>query len=803
VVSGSYVEALKEEECQTALGLSNPPKKRLQESSISEFYTKNLSDYLDKEGVKGEKVLFCLGVSCLQLFTQNNFCGPLIGPPAFILLPGLVPCKGNENDIREEAQQELVLDAEGIYSLLSEPEYLIVAKIVFCDLRERLSSCISVDWWCCRYGIIHQKVVDEQSPMLYKILVECFNRTESNSDLINENSRDIGTLFHLEAGHFHLHYYDVRKAKHHFDRASSILAMEIHLTGALGMRTKWQQQELAQLVVKVSYVDHPITQDEQPGPTLLPSDLPKDIILNDDARLHRIKFIEMDEDVIPNLRPLEQMAVFAHLILKRKSQAQDDTFNEETKAFLMAILQYPKNWALQMSALVIRSKVESGEMRAMERSLNQFEELVSSVHREEPSRYERLKLIHSSFLLSQWNLHQELARMFMRLGCTKTALELFEKLHLWEDVILCYNELQMRQRSAEIIQELLDKEESPKLWCLMGDATDDIECYNKAWELSGLRSGRAQRCLGNYYYVRKDYTKAIEHYEISVQLNTLQFPVWQKLAYCALQTECWEKCASAYKRCSILEPDNFECWNNMSQAYLKLGETHKAWKSLEEALRCRMDNWRLWDNYMLVSTSLGYMSQALNAYNRILQYKEKHIDTEILGRIVQAVLNEKVDPEGREMKTLHRKCLELVGKLTREVPTHAEIWFLYAELSYASPERCQEKRHTAMQHYRKSVAAETQKSGWDKNTDTVILVLMRALRLIQVAKEVSKESDAKAGLADLSSIRMLLKSIVTQVNQNQVNVNTGEIVEAIKTPLSEVQEEILHINILIETLRAT
>lgn len=731
-------------------------------------------------------------------------CGPFVGPPTSTLLPGLIPSDGSEKETSIQALKELTLDTEGIYTMVSQPEYLIVAKVILYNFLDKLTSCISANWWFCRYGMIHQKVADEQSLIIYNNILKCLNKLEETCPLLNtETHRDTAALFYLEAGHCHLHYFDVGRASHYFGKAIKTLALEVEFTGALGTRTKWQQHQVAQLVLKVAYSGRPIAQVESRGPPLLPSDLPKDVILSDDTRLNQIRFAEVDQEVIPNLSSLEQMALFAQLLLMRKSQAQDETFNEETKAYLSAILQHPKSWSLQLSALVIRSRIESGEFRAMERSLNQLEELVKAVQREEPSRFERLKLIYASSLITQWNLQQELARMFMRLGCTKTALEIFERLNLWEDVIVCYNELQMRQRAAEVIQQLLDKEETPKLWCLMGDATDDVECYWKAWEISGRRSGRAQRCLGNFYYVRHDYQSAIEYFEKSVEINSLQFPVWQRLAYCALQTEAWEKCAAAYKRCSILEPDNFDCWNNLSQAYLKLGKTYQAWKTLQEALRCKMDNWRLWDNYMLVSASLGYMIQALNAYNRILQYKEKHVDTEILGRIVQAVLNEKLDPEGKPLKNLHKKCIELLGKLAREVPTQGELWFLYAELVFADPERCRETKHTAMQYYRKAVAADTQKPGWEKAAPVANLAIMRALKLVEVAKEVCEESHPKAALSDLSSIRMLLRSLVTLIRKNQEDVTTGHVTEKLRQPLEQLEHELGTIDNLIERFRST
>ncbi|XP_063608874.1 tetratricopeptide repeat protein 27-like [Penaeus indicus] len=800
---GSYVAALQDQECQQALG-ANASSRREATVSVTEHYRSILSSYLGDSGSSPHKehIVLCIGISSLQLFAQNNFTGPLIGPASSSLLPGLIPEGKNEEEVREEALEALVGDTEGVYNLLHGPEYLLLAKLILTDMRSSLSTCLTVDWWCVRCSLLHQLVADERSPQLYEILLQALNQVENNPDLLSRNiSRDLNALYHLEAGHLHLYYYDVGRAGDHFQKAADSLEVKATLTGALGKRTKWQQHDLPQLVVKVEYPGRPIMEGELPGDRLLPVDLPKDVILNDDTRLHRFKFKDTDEDVIPDLRPIEQALLLAMITHKRRSAAEDLQLDEETKAFLVALLQYPKNWSLQVSALFLRSRVEISQSRAMERSLTQVEELVAAVNREEPSRYERLKLLHTSLVTPQWELQQELAKMLMRLGCVKTALEVFERLQLWEDVITCYNELQMRQRSAEIIRSQLNKGETPKLWCLLGDATDDIECYRKAWEMSNHRSGRAQRCFGNYYYVRKDYKNATVHYEKSVEINKLQFPVWQRLAYCAMQIEDWEKCAQAYRRCSVLEPDSFEVWNNLSQAYLKLNQKHRAWKSLQEALRCRMDNWRLWDNFMLVSTSLGYMTQALNAYNRILRLKERHVDTQILGRVVKAIVDDDKDPEGREVKGLFKKCSELLGRLTSEVPTHPELWYLYGVLTQAHPEASTETRHLAMQHFKKSLAATTQKIGWEKDALSTVAALHRASYLLDAVMESCEGVAPKAAMADLNSVKMSVRGAVTGARRGQVNAITGEVTESVQEPLKEVEDKLSILMKKIEDLK--
>lgn len=39
----------------------------------------------------------------------------------------------------------------------------------------------------------------------------------------------------------------------------------------------------------------------------------------------------------------------------------------------------------------------------------------------------------------------------------------------------------------------------------------------------------------------------------------------------------------------------------MAKCYAKLGQKNRAWKALQEAVKCNYDNWKIWDNLMVVS----------------------------------------------------------------------------------------------------------------------------------------------------------------------------------------------------------
>ncbi|KHN71681.1 TPR repeat-containing protein T20B12.1 [Toxocara canis] len=56
----------------------------------------------------------------------------------------------------------------------------------------------------------------------------------------------------------------------------------------------------------------------------------------------------------------------------------------------------------------------------------------------------------------------------------------------------------------------------------------------------------------------------------------LRLGTWFNLGHCAWKMEHWREAASAYHRCVQLEPEHFEAWNNLSAAYIRLGQKARA-----------------------------------------------------------------------------------------------------------------------------------------------------------------------------------------------------------------------------------
>ena len=59
----------------------------------------------------------------------------------------------------------------------------------------------------------------------------------------------------------------------------------------------------------------------------------------------------------------------------------------------------------------------------------------------------------------------------MSLGCLQSALELYERLEMWEEMAECLQAVGRTGKAEEVLRQQLAIEETPTLWCLLGDVT--------------------------------------------------------------------------------------------------------------------------------------------------------------------------------------------------------------------------------------------------------------------------------------------------------------------------------------------
>lgn len=529
---------------------------------------------------------------------------------------------------------------------------------------------------------VFQKSLDEDSSSLYEKLLkiqEC---------LPSEKLDEISSLRHrflvqLEILSMFLLYRRVHKVEEILILLKETYQIDVIKEGVLGLRTKWQQKPLPQFHVSIQQSNEELTLSSEA--THGGSKLTELLKLDDDTRLEMVKFLDEKQNELQQLSSVVQNLVLLSVRHLMISQPKDKLTDEEVQPYLRVLLTQANGpWILRLDALRMNIKLESNHRRTVERSLRQCEDLVMMINGKKDVQtpaLQRLSYSFSSLMDPRYKIEAQLAELMVSLGLVKGALDVYLRIQSWEEVIHCYTVLQLRHKAAEIIQQELEKQPTVKLYCLLGNATDDISCYEKAWEFSKQRSGLAQKHWGIYLFNKKEYEASIPHLQKSVEINSLQEEIWLRLGYAALELEKYEIAVSAYIRYTQLEPTGFEAWNNLAKCLIKLGNKKRAHKILHEALKCNYDNWRVWENFLLASVDVGSFDDSLNAYNRLIELKEKYFDEEVLRIIMTSIANNLIDAEGLAASRLRKKALEMLAHLGSIHGNEGAVWELSAMLS--------------------------------------------------------------------------------------------------------------------------
>ncbi|KAK6617314.1 hypothetical protein RUM44_005645 [Polyplax serrata] len=693
---------------------------------VKDKLTSYLNFHVKPEDKNNSNEVLAAGLAPLILFIQQNWTGPEVN-----LSKELVEFNAFSKTIN--ILQDLICDGENVLPVVQLPELLYISEKILEATFYTFKDSQNAKIWYMRCLFLHQQVLEELSPILFDKIMAVINEIRLTVDSI---SKADAIALHLEFGRIYMYYGNIQKLKEDVNHATNLCGLKLSLSGALGKRTKFQLENIAQLILKVNIDGEEILKDENKESICK---LPTDLKLDDDVRLDKIKFADSLSDSFPDLSGLQQAVVLANLFLIEKSQPKDSLRDEELYPLLQCILDQPKVWSIKTTTLLLRSKLEANHKRTVERSMMQLQVLVDSIKDPKLSLSERSVLFFASHLPPIWQLRSVLADSLISMGSIKSALELYLNLECWEKVILCYNLLQMRHKAQEIIEQELNKDPSPKLWCLLGDAKDDVSCYQKAWELSNNRSARAQRHWALFYYSRQNYAESIKHFQMSLEINSLQKEMWYRLGYAALMEEKWDVSATAYRRYVVLDPECFEAWNNLGRCYCELKQKERAWRALQEALKVDYSNWKVWDNYMVVSSDLKMFDDVIKSYHQILNIKGKHVDLHVLNTLVlgfKMYESHEKDQDSSNFKNKFRsKVLELFGRLTSQVINDSELWFLYSEVvDNDTPENLMKKQQLLIKAHRSAM----NKTGWEKNFNNCNRIIYILSKLMEVGLLIRK-----------------------------------------------------------------
>lgn len=647
-VNGKLQDVLTSTPIQNLLRLNYSGAELLDHPIESWFSFNDTENLTDQER---ELLLLLLGVASLHAFIQVNWTGPdfTISSADVVLKANGIPLDSDsssisENDLNQKAVSELSCGGEPAYHLSRLAIFLRISQLIFDQPSSKYRCIQSVKWWRLRTARVHQQVLDET----VGVPEEVMDVEELYSGIAKE--RELAGLLSLEKGLLAHQIGQDKRASELFLEAARNTGLEYELTGALGKRTKFQENELSQLVLlaesrlqvendnstktdnvtsngessKPNVVSITVSDSDKSDAIISTSSLPETLALNDDTLLEQTQFTSssgggsssklahIDPSEQPALHPLDQ-CIFLSMCLNVKNMSPTHGLTQEQmKPYVARVISHPRNWSVHTMALLLRSRLEAERTRTVERSTLQLQALVDQMPSADSSLPERLKYIHAIPMPSKWELEVELAKRFLALGVVRSALEIFERLEMWEDVVQCWQVLERPASGIAIVKDLLEgrKEESEnvllrgkasserrkpaldsareaKLWCLLGELEPEnaVKHFTRAWDASGQKSGRAMRSLGGYYFSREDYPKAIDCLQKAVAINPLQFRSWFILGCAFVREEKWEKARDAFSRCIAIDDEDSESWNNLASVYLRMGSprnTEKANNSGDE-----------------------------------------------------------------------------------------------------------------------------------------------------------------------------------------------------------------------------
>ncbi|XP_022745574.1 tetratricopeptide repeat protein 27 homolog isoform X2 [Durio zibethinus] len=643
------------------------------------------------------------------------------------------------------ARNELMAAGSDLLGKFSFLQYIVFAKMLLLKTRDLLFEATmmstfgirSISWWLFRFLLFHQRILSERSSSLFDLLqvfmgetLHHFGTLENvtsywGAKLLDGEVTTIVSVVHLEAGVLEYLYSRPDPCRQHFESALMAASLQLSVTGVLGLRTVHQVEPKAQMVLvtnKSSKSSNDTCTSSSPGLKSYCSSIHKDsdifiapkLLENGNHCGNNGQCFQNCDNAGAPLTAVQQAVVLAQCLLILSSTRQDEMQGWDMAPYIEAIdSQQSSYFILRCFCDILRIRWESTRSRTKERAFQMMHNLVERINKASLGVSQRLPFCYVVDILTIPTIRKEYGELLVSCGLIGEAIKIFEDIELWDNLIECYRLLGKKAAAVELIKtRLSEMPNDPRLWCSLGDITNDDACFEKALEVSHDRSARAKQSLACSAYARGDYQTAKILWESVMALNSLYPDGWFALGAAALKARDAEKALDAFTRTVQLDPENGEAWNNIACLHMIRKKSKESFIAFKEALKFKRDSWQLWENYSHVALDVGNIFQALEAVKMVLAVtNNKRIDVELLDRIIQYLeessslshstvingdycankvctgsrtgsVNKLANAEKNITKSRENEHLvEFLGKILRQIVRHesnAELWGLYA-----------------------------------------------------------------------------------------------------------------------------
>jgi len=172
--------------------------------------------------------------------------------------------------------------------------------------------------------------------------------------------------------------------------------------------------------------------------------------------------------------------------------------------------------------------------------------------------------------------------------------------------------------------------------------------------------------LGNDYYEKGDYDRAIENYNMAILLNPVFSEAYFNRALSYYQLKNFDKSVADYTKAIELDPHNPIIYNNRGDAYYRKQDFQSAIKDYDKAVSLNPNYLKAFYNRGLSYASIEEYEKAIEDFSKVIELKPDFAEAyhlrglarEYAGEITNAI-------------TDYEKALELNPQLT-EAKTHLE-----------------------------------------------------------------------------------------------------------------------------------
>ncbi|KAI3383360.1 hypothetical protein SNEBB_004072 [Seison nebaliae] len=584
-----------------------------------------------------------------------------------------------------------------------------------------------------KFIILYQNDLNEKSKSLMENSLSLCQQLDNDP---NETTKLHYLFLKLQLALIYCRYDE---AKDLLEKCNNELKFHIELDGALGRRTKYQQKDVAQLYIKLNRMNL------EEGMENLESNFKnfsfgsqeeylENLALNDDTVLEKINFankcIGKDQ---PFEKIEEKLYSYWCWLIRKKSEAKDEIFNEESLTYLNFILLPMKDengekrfcWPIMFICLLERCWLESDSPRRLQRTFLQIENLLESLNNHKISITLKQNFFYYLSFPSIKRLKEDISNFYIKLGFYKMAIDLLENEDDWLCLCRCYRRLLRLDDAKQLINKELKyygfdinsnmNEMKRSDNCLIlgellgeyGEIEESIDLLEKAFEVSNGRLVEPKYRIAQILYGKKEYGSAVEHLKIVTKYCPLKNEAFFLLGRTLYELEEYERASSAYYQCSSLEPDNFEIWNNLSICLIRIGKKREAHSVLKEAIKFKHDNWKLWENFMWISSDCGFLTDTIRAVENLLEHKDmkekaydpedelrrkRYLDNTILQNIYCGLRDGMEKPKRNiDQLFLLKKTISLFKTINNRFPYNLQYSILLAKTSV---ELLKKKEHT-------------------------------------------------------------------------------------------------------------